>query len=63
MYYGVITGNAYSDAEVKRNALPECVMEVNHLLTSKEEKDHLLEAERYERNCYSCRACASAHYI
>ena len=63
MFYGVITGNAYSDAEVKRNALPECVMETDQMLASKEEKDKLLEAERYERNCYECKACASAHYI
>jgi len=61
-YVGVITGLRYTDSDIRKNQMPECVMKVASN-TSKERIDELIKAERIERQCSDCKACASYNYI
>lgn len=60
-HYGVLTGIAYSDMDVKKNQLPECVFIAPENLSEKELASRCF-AERLERNCSDCKGCSSYNY-
>lgn len=60
-YYGVLTGIVYSDHDVKKNQLPECVFEAEEGLSEKEIADKAF-VERLERKCADCKGCSSYNY-
>lgn len=60
-YYGVLTGIVYSDHDVRRNQLPECIFEAPEGLSEKEIVDKAF-VERLERNCADCKGCSSYNY-
>lgn len=60
-YYGVLTGIVYSDHDVRRNQLPECIFEAPEGMSEKEIADKAF-VERLERNCADCKGCSSYNY-
>lgn len=61
-FYGVLTGIKYSDLDVKKNQLPECVFETDGNLTDKGLEDRCF-VEQIDRKCSDCRSCSSYNYI
>lgn len=60
-HYGVLTGIKYSDLDIKKNQMPECVFEGPDNMTEKEIAEKAF-VERLERKCSDCKACSSYNY-
>ena len=60
-HFGVLTGIRYSDHDIKKNQLPECVFEAPEG-TSTDDISSKAYEERLERKCSDCKGCSSYNY-